>query len=218
MDTEIVVRGSAQVLVLPDRAVVRVEVDGDGGSRDEAYRQAAPLAQRVDDVVEAHRDGIARLVTAALTVQPRTRWRRGESVRTGWRAARTSVLEVTDFARLGDLFAGLVGAGGAVAGPFWSVDATNPAYGEARRLAAEDARRRAEAYAGALGLRVTGVAWVAEPGLRAGHPDHGGPAVRSLAMAGAAEVGGEDVIDVSPDELPIDAAVEVGFAFAADAV
>jgi uncharacterized protein YggE len=34
------------------------------------------------------------------------------------------------------------------------------------RRAAEDARRRAEDYAGALGLSLAEVAWVVEPGLR----------------------------------------------------
>ena len=83
VESEIVVRGIGQVRVLPDRAALRVEVDGDGASRDEAYEQAAPLAAAVDRVLESHADRLARVVTAALAVQPKTRWRRGESVRTG---------------------------------------------------------------------------------------------------------------------------------------
>ena len=44
MDAHIVVRGTGQAAALPDRAVVRVEVDGEGGSRDDAYREAAKAA------------------------------------------------------------------------------------------------------------------------------------------------------------------------------
>jgi uncharacterized protein YggE len=213
MDSEIVVRGTGQVRVLPDRAVLRVDVDGDGGTRDDAYRQAAASAAAVDDVVEAHRDRLARVVTAALAVQPKSRWRRGESIRTGWRASRTTLLDVTDFAGLGDLFAELAAAGGAVGGPTWHVDVTNAAHDEARRLAATDARRRADAYAGALALRVVGTAWVAEPGLRRGAGDAGPPMVRAMALPGASGAPAEDVIDVAPEEVVVDAAVEVAFRF-----
>jgi uncharacterized protein len=214
VDSEIVVRGTGQVRVLPDRASLRVEVDGDGGSRDEAYQQAAPLASAVDRVLEAHAERLARVVTAALAVQPKTRWRRGESVRTGWRASRVTLLDVTDFARLGDLFAELAAAGGAVQGPTWTIEPTNPAQDEARRLAAADARRRADAYADALGLRITGVAWVSEPGLRPGTNGGGPPMMRAMAMpAGAAESMADEVIDVSPEEMLLDTTVEASFTY-----
>lgn len=218
MESEIVVKGSAVVRVLPDRAVLRVDVDGDGQSRDEAYRQAEPQAARVDAVVERHRAALDRVATAALTVHPKTRWKRGESIRTGWRAARTTVLEVTDFAVLGDLFAELAAAGAAVTGPSWSLDPDNPAHAEARRLAAADARVRADAYGAALGLRVTAVAWVAEPGLRIGDRAGGGePDMQMMAMAAPMSRSApiEDVIEVTPDEVTVSARVEVGFAFSA---
>ncbi len=143
---------------MPDRAVVNVSVDADGNSREDAYGKAAPLAKGVDEVITSYQPAIDRSVTAALVVHPRTRWRKGENVRTGWQAVRTSVLEVSDFSRLGDLVAELVGPGGAVSGPFWQLDADSPANGQARRLAAEDARRRCEVYAEALGLSVSGIA------------------------------------------------------------
>jgi uncharacterized protein YggE len=219
METEIVVQGRAFVRVLPDRAVLRALVDGDGQSRDEAYRQAEPLATRVDEVVERRRAAFGRVTTAALSVHPKTRWKRGESVRTGWRASRASLLEVTDFTVLGDLFAELTSAGAAVDGPSWALDPDNPAHAEARRLAAADARVRADAYAGALGLRVTAVAWVAEPGLRLPGRHNGGgdydmQMATMAAPAGMARGGPiEEVIDVTPDEVAVTANVEVGFTF-----
>jgi len=213
MDTEIVVKGSATLRVMPDRAVLRVEVDGEGQSRDEAYRQAAPLATAVDGVVERHRPAVAQAVTASLTVHPRARWKRGQSVRTGWRASRTTILEVTEFAALGDLLAELATAGGAVDGPDWVLDPDNPVHVEARRQAAADARARADAYADALGLRVTGLAWLAEPGLRqGGGPDYPvAPAAAGARLMAAGEV--EEVIDVTPAEMPVRASVEAGFSY-----
>ena len=133
-------------------------------------------------------------------------------MRTGWRASRTSVLEVADFSSLGDLLGDVAAGGGAVSGPFWKLDPGNEVHAEARRLAAEDARRRADVYAEALGLRVTGISWVTEPGLRRTEPAQF--TVAAAGMAGSASVN-EDVIDVTPDEMTVDAAVEVGFQFGA---
>lgn len=75
---------------MPDRAEVAVSVEGDGGSRDAAYSAAAQLSGRVDAVFSDMAEAIERVVTAVLTVQPRTRWKKGEATRAGWRAARSS--------------------------------------------------------------------------------------------------------------------------------
>ena len=199
---------------MPDRALVRVEVEADGAARDDAYREAARLAGQVDAALAHRQTAVDRTITTSLVVHPKTRWRKGESVRTGWRASRNSVVEVVDFSVLGDLMAELAAAGAAVDGPTWQLDPTNPVHQDVRRLAAADARTRADAYAAALGLRVTGVAWVAEPGLRQPGQDNVGyaPMMRS-AFAGGAPDQPEEVIDVTPDEITVDAAVDVAFTF-----
>jgi len=215
VDELIVVRGGGQGRVMPDRAIIRATVEAEGGGRDDAYREAARLAGQVDAAVANRQAAIDRTITTSLVVHPRTRWKKGESVRTGWRASRTSVHEVIDFAVLGDLLAELAAAGGAVDGPTWLLDPTNPVHGQVRGLAAADARLRAEAYAAALGLRVTGVAWVAEPGLRQ-TSDTGGfmPMAAGMAMTRGASPE-QDVIDVTPDEITVTAEVDAGFTFAA---
>jgi uncharacterized protein YggE len=48
-------------------------------------------------------------------------------------------------------------------GPGWRVAHDNPGHADARRLAAADARQKAEEYAGALGGRVGAIASVDEP-------------------------------------------------------
>jgi uncharacterized protein YggE len=213
---EVVVRGTAEVRALPDRAVVHVTIDGEGGNREDAYANAARLATAVDAVLVAYESALDRSTTTALLVHPKTRWRRGESVRTGWRASRSSVVEVTDFGRLGDLLAELTTAGAQLGGPAWRLDPDNAAHTEARRAAAADARRRAEAYAAALGLQVSGVSWVAEPGLRQGGGDggYGGyPVARSMAVAAGPAEADTGTIEVSVEEITVPASVEVGFHF-----
>jgi uncharacterized protein len=214
MEREIVVRGTGEARALPDLAGLTVEVTADHKTRDEAYQARAAVAARIDKVLAEHAESIARTTLASLVVQPLTRWHRGEELRTGWRASRTSFVEITVLDALGDIMSGLVDAGAAVRGPQWSMAPTNPAYDQARRVAAEDARHRAESYAEALGLMVGPVAWVAEPGMR-GEPTPPVPIARMaaapLAAAGAASEAAEPTEDLAPSEMTIEVAVEVGF-------
>lgn len=211
MEREIVVKGEGEASCLPDRAVVGVTVDAQSPTRDAAYQEAAASAKQVDDVIESHRGVLGRVTTAALVVQPTTRWKKGEWSHTGWRARRSTQLEVHGFDQLGELIAELTGAGAAISGPRWEIDASNPVHRDTRRAAAEDARRRAEDYAAALGLELGGVAWITEPGLR-GSPG-ADRSIRTLAAMSPAPPGAdaEEVIDVAPEELTISATVEVGF-------
>jgi uncharacterized protein YggE len=89
VEAEIVVRGEGQARAMPDRAVIRIAVDGEASQRDEAYAAAARRAAEVDRVLGDYADAIERSITAGVVVQPKTRWRKGETTRTGWIAART---------------------------------------------------------------------------------------------------------------------------------
>lgn len=213
MEREIIVKGWGQARSMPDRAVIDVVVEAEGGTQEQSYNDAARLTQRVDEVLANRADAVARVLAAVLTVHPRSRWKRGESVRAGWRAARGATVEVSDFSQLGELIAELTSAGGAVSGPNWRLEESNPAHRDARRTAAEDARRRAEDYAGALGLALGPVAWVSEPGLRGGGEASGRIGVALAAQAGGAAMPREpdEVIDVTPAEMTTTAEVEVGF-------
>ena len=224
MDPHIVVRGSGQSRAMPDRAILRLVVDGEGRTRADAYDEAARRAAAVDEGLTRYAQACAtfclgldpedldRTITAPLVVHPKTRWHKGETQRTGWTASRTSSVEVVAFDRLGDLLAELAADGSTVNGPSWQLDPANAAHTEARRLAAEDARRRAEVYAAALGVRLTDVAWVAEPELRGPGPQPFHLPAPALAMrAGGAP---QEVIEVAPEELLVDAQVDVGFSFA----
>jgi uncharacterized protein len=212
MEREIVVQGEGEARCLPDRAVIEVIVDAESPSHDGAYQEAATSAKQVDDVIESRRGALERVTTAALVVHPTTRWKKGEVSRTGWRAARSSRLEVTGLDQIGELIAELAAAGAAVNGPRWEVDAANPVHRETRRAAAQDARHRAEDYAAALGLELGDVAWISEPGIRRSpRQDH---SVRAFAAMASSDAAGGDVLDVTPEELTIGATVEVGFSLA----
>jgi uncharacterized protein YggE len=194
---------------MPDLASLNVGIDGEGQSREEAYQQASATAAAVDAVLADFETAIERVTTAALAVQPKTRWRKGETQRTGWTAYRVSVVEIEDTSRVGDLLNALAGAGGSISGLSWMLAPANEAFALARHRAGEDARARAEQFAQALNIKLGSVAWAAEPGLRCvGHMDTMSvPAAAFARSAGAAE----ESISVNPDEVTIRAVLEVGY-------
>jgi uncharacterized protein YggE len=211
MEREIVVRGTGEARALPDQAGLRVEVTADHKTQEEAHDARTKLAAAVDGVLDRYADAIARTTIASLVVQPRTRWHRGEDVRSGWRASRTSFVDVVTLDALGEIMAGLVDAGAAVQGPQWSMAPTNPAHDRARAAAAEDARRRAQSYAAALGLSVGPVAWVAEPGMRRPPRPPVPVDVEVAPLAAAVAATDAEPERVAPAELTVRVDVEVGF-------
>ncbi len=116
MVREIVVRGTGEVRALPDQASLRVEVTADHKTQQDAHDARTKLAAGVDEVLSQHADVIARTTIASLLVQPRTRWHRGEDIRTGWRPSRTSFVDVVVLDARGEIMSGLVDAGAAVQG------------------------------------------------------------------------------------------------------
>jgi uncharacterized protein YggE len=212
MSIEILVRGEGEASALPDRAVVRVMVEGDGSSQQDAYTKAAGAARDVDAIFERHASGFARKMTASLAVFPKTRWKKGEALKSGWRASRSTVLEVTDLKSLGVLVAELSASGVAtIQGPTWQLNPDNDVHERARREAVADARRRAQAYIAELGLKLHRIAWLSEPGLRVAS----GQVVPMVGTAGthsqrSLAATGEESIDVAPDEITVRAVVEMG--------
>jgi uncharacterized protein YggE len=212
MEQEIIVRGYGEARSMPDRAIVQVTIQRESPSRDSAYSLAARTSGEVDRVVENRRDALAKVTAASLVVRPTTKWENGEYVHTGWVAARTSVLDVVGFDQLGGLIAELATAGAILAGPHWKLDPDNAAYRAARRSASLDARRRADDYAGALGLDVEEVSWISEPGLRLpGSIDASTRAVPAAATAMRSSAPDEEIIEIAPAEITATASVEVAF-------
>jgi uncharacterized protein YggE len=201
---------------MPDLASVRVAVEGESQTREDAYRIAATTAAAVDGVLANFEAAIDRVTTTALAVQPKTRWRKGESQRTGWQAFRASVIEITDTSRVAELLNALGGAGASINGLSWTVAPANESFARARLRAGADARARAEQYAQALGIKLGPVAWAAEPGLR--RTDHSGWPSASLDAALPMSAGGaaDEPIAVNPEEVTVRADLEVGYRIMSD--
>jgi uncharacterized protein len=207
----ILVRGEAERQAPADIASLVVVVQVDDAEQAAAFTRAGEIAGAVDAALDARADALGPRQRAVVVVQPTTAWVDHEERRTGWRASRSTSLDVTDLGQVTPLLAELVAAGAIVHGPAWRLHAQHPMHAEVRTAAAIDARARAERYAEGLGVRVGRVDWIAEPGLR--HPAGGGVGLiagRTMAASGEMAAGAE--IAIEPAQLTVTASVEVGFA------
>jgi uncharacterized protein len=120
------------------------------------------------------------------------------------RAWNQVVVRVGDASVVGELIAGAVDRGAQVSGPASTIATNNPARVEACKEAALDARRRAQAYADALGVRVGALVAVRDPGT-------GNSAAAAPDADGAMDAGAVEALPVEAGEQFVTAAVEVEF-------
>jgi uncharacterized protein YggE len=207
----IAVRGSWTAQVPPERARVRISVGARSGDRAQALRD---LTRRLDEVgaeVTGYGGAVESADTGTLWVHPQIKDGKPRERVTGYVAGAVVTVTVVDFAVLGDLLLRLadrdmVG----LDGPFWELRPQSDAYRLAHVEAVRDARRRAEEYAAAAGVRLTGLVEIVDVGLSG----DAGPvhlASAAFARAGGGSVAAEVSFDVQPVPQTVDAAVEVRF-------
>jgi uncharacterized protein len=197
----VTVRGEAVVPGVPDDAVVWLTVAATRARPEEAYDEVAQRSEELDGVLGEL--GIPREARTTSGVTLHEQYEHGADGRRqhrGYRAAAKLTVRVADQAVLGPLLRHAVSRADAhVDGPSWRVAADNPVRSDARRAAAVDARRRAEAYADALGVRLGAIVAVAEPGTSPPSPE-------GVLFSARQE------IPVESGEVDVRAAVEVTFA------
>jgi hypothetical protein len=190
----------------PDRAVLVFDVGHTAATPQGALQEVAARTTALAQVLRDRGVADADWTTTGVTVQPVYEWRKEERVFLGHRAANRVQVTTHDPEMVGTLFSAAVDTVSArVGGPQWIVEQTNPAHLEACRLAALDARQRAEAYAAGLGLALGPVVLADET-----IPDVPRPIGRAMmAMA----VGDESApIEVNAGELEVTADVRITFA------
>jgi uncharacterized protein YggE len=199
----IVVRGRGSASGRPDEAVVMLEVAAVREAAAEAFADVAERSAALEQVCDEFEIAEEARSTAGIAVYEHHDYDGEGGTRTRQRAANRLTLRLADPEPLPALLKAAVERAGAhVQGPWWQLADDNPAVAEARRLAAADARRRAEAYAGALGLRLGAVEKVVEQETGGLHR----PVFGSLLASTDAPP------PVHPGQLAAEAAVDVTYA------
>jgi hypothetical protein len=207
----IAVRGSSTADVPPELARVVVSVGARSGDRAQALRDLTRRVEEVRTAVEGYGSAVESADTGPLWVRPQVKDGRPRERVTGYVAGAVLTVTVVDFAVLGDLLLRLADRDMvALEGPFWALRPDSPSHRRARVGAVADARQRAQEYAEAAGVRLTGLVQIADTGL-SGEPAPVRLAARALARDGGRSLADEGSFDVEPVSQTVHAAVEVRF-------
>ena len=190
---------------VPDVATIRA------GVVSQAATAAAALsdnAQRMNRVLAAlKKAGVAPrdIATASVGLSPQYRYAENQPpVITGYQATNTVSIRFRDVAKSGAILDALVAEGAnQIDGPNLSIDKPEAALDEARSDAIAQAKRRADLYAKAAGLRVSRIVSIAESGQDTG----GSPQPMFLARASMAK----DSTQIAPGEKDVTVTVSVRF-------
>lgn len=193
-------RGHAVVSVPPDASKWTLELSRLAETTHAALDDVARRSQELGLVLGELGVPEEGRSTSAVSLAEEFDYVEGRQVHRGFRATLGLTVRLADPQVAASLVQRAVGElGAAVSGPRWQVDADNPGRRRACRLAALEARTKADAYAEALGLRVTEVTKIrdAEVG-----PQQPGPVPMRAVAA--------DVpLEVSPGQVQVSATVDV---------
>ena len=201
----VTVRGVGEARTSPDEASVTLTIEA---IEQKAAAALATVAERTQAALELCDtlgiEPVARVTAGASIAEHGEHDREGRWQHRGYRAWNQIVARVGEASVVGELIAGAVDRGAQVSGPAWIIAPNNPARVEACKEAALDARRRAEAYAEVLGVRLGAIASVRDPGTGVQPPP------RPMRMA-AMDAGAVEALPVEAGEQLVTAAVEVEF-------
>lgn len=209
----VTVRGEALVPGQPDEAHVFLEVKAVEKSPQKAMADASARSERLQTIFdELDIPPLAR-ATSGISVGEESEWSSGKRKHLGFHAVNRVSVRLDDAGTVASLIAEATERCEAtVRGPSWEIALGNPARVEAFRAAAEDARRKAEAYASALGARLGDVLTVTEPGLAVRTHQRHEIVPAPAAAAPSAVAASPPEIQIDAGALDIPAAVEVTFA------
>jgi uncharacterized protein len=198
----ITVAGSGTVSATPDQAEITIGVVTQASTAAQALAANSQAMERLLQSLGNLGIGPRDIQTTNISVSPQRRApKEGQPPEiTGYEVSNQVRVKVRDLARLGQVLDRQVSQGAnLVYGIHFGLQEPAPLLDEARKRAMADARRRADLYAAAAGLKVGRVLSVQEAGVA---PPGPGPAPR-IAMSAA--------IPVAPGEQEIQASVTVTF-------
>lgn len=199
-DLGITVTGTGEASAPPDMATLALGIDVTAPSIAEARERAAQAANRLIASVKANGVADRDIQTRAISVEPRYDYSRpGAPVITGYAVQNILTVRVRDLDRLSKVIDGALAAAGDAArlsGLQFGFSKQDDLLKAAREAAIADARRRAETFAAAAGVRVGGVVAITETAASGPIP-LGLPAGRSTADTPTPIETGESTVTVT---------------------
>src|SRR5690606_17445002 len=186
----------------PDIATATAGVVTQAADANAAMRQNATRMEQVMAAIRAAGVADRDVQTTGINIHPTYRHVENEEPRiSGYSASNTVSLKVRDIGKLGEVLDALVAGGATNAnGPSVGIDQPEAVYEEARRKALDQARARADMYAGALGLRVRRIVSISEGGgFQPPQPMYAMRAAVAMDSASTPVATGENTLSVNLD-------------------
>jgi uncharacterized protein YggE len=203
----ITVSGQGKAVSPPDMAIIQTGVITHGAGAREALSGNNEAMEKVMEVLKAHKIAPEDIQTSGLNVTPEYR-RDDRGLRdpenSGYRVTNQLQVRIRNLPDLGQILDALVACGSnQLYGINFQVEDATEVYNQARSLAVEDARRRAELYALASGVLLGKVLAIREQSIETPRPP-------SLARGFAAEA--VSSVPVAPGEHEFQITVNIVFA------
>ncbi len=196
------VQGNGSMTAIPDMAIARSGIESRGATPEEALAANTKVMNAVMAAIKRH--GIAErdFETSSFAVNPvyGQATPRGVMIIEGYQVTNQVSVRLRDIAKLGGLLSSLVEAGAnRLNGVSFDIAEPAPLMDEARKAALADARKRADLYATAAGVKVARVLSISEGGsMQAPQP----------MILRAMKAGGE-AVPIAAGEQAINASVSV---------
>ena len=205
MDATVTARGSAVAPAKADEGIWVITVSSLDGTPEAALRTVGDRSKKLDVLLGRLGVPVEKRSSTGVSIREEHEWIDGRQTHRGYHAANVVTVRLDDPSIAGRLIEGAIGrVRASVHGPAWWISPGNEARVEACRQATLEAKRKAEAYAEALGLRLGSLAEIREPGTR--RVEH-----RPLSASRVLAASAEPPINVDPGELQVEATVEVTF-------
>lgn len=206
---KITVTGNGEVMVLPDRALIRLGVVAQAKQAAEAQLQANQIIHQALEKFKQLNIPEGKISTVGLTLtpvfsrpDPKKLEEPFEPVIVAYQARNTILLVSDDVGAVGGIVdAGIAAGANQLEGVSFEVKDDLKYRRQALRMAVAEARQKADAVAAEMGLSIVGVIEVTEMGTQVFHPAM--QAVRSFAVDAATPV--------QPGEIKVQASVSVSF-------
>lgn len=163
--TGLSVTGEGRVKSSPDVAEVTLGVSFEAGTVAEARERAAEAMTAMIEALKANEVDKKDIQTAQFSIEPQYDYEDGRQRLRGYRATNIVTAKIRDIDATGDVIDAAVQAGGDAAqvqALRFTIDDPAELQNEARRLAMENAREKAEVLAGAGGVELGDVVNVSE--------------------------------------------------------
>jgi uncharacterized protein YggE len=203
------VNGHGSVVVVPDIAALTLGVEVIAPTVAEARSEAAKVMKAVRASLDANDIDGDDIKTLSFNIQPQYQHRRDEQPEiTGYRVSNRVSVKVRDLDTVSSVLDDATEAGGDAArinGISFAVDDPEQHESEARKVAVENARKRAEELAALTGVTLGKVRSIAESGgpMPFAERSHGGMMLQSVAAPRT---------PISPGETEISLSVSIVYA------